>query len=643
MEKATPAPKKEGQIQAPASRRTPNGGVVSNPAASGLQARRQAFLHLTLPLVGPAQAAPKTAPSVGKAGERVEVGQSVPAESLSPAPAGNIQSQPLSGPAETAGETISGLVESGEELLGGAGETISGLVESGSELVSGLGSDLTGLFGGLTGGLAPTPGGVVIPFPDITLFSRICFNDAFSGSTGNVPFFIDVINIPRVGPVLIEVYARGYALANLMACLGPALLRNIRVLLDPLTSHYAGTAQLYVPAGLLAGIQLTGSLGGLATWVGMGATAQVEGALIGAGSGSLTSAFIATGEVVYSAGSIRTSLDTELDTCLTLSMSLNASAFANLLGFPVWSGYWSLASWAFQRCWRLGVALSIDFSGGFPSISLNLNAEEVPVAEMLPQMLRASGLVSGLTPSAHVPVAIHGNSEMWWFDGERPPGYPLEQPLTATSGGIPGSFRWQILSGIGSADFDGFPTALGPSARLTSKDASLGKEDVEVQVDFVGAAGETGVATRKFSVLMPGSLTPLGNTSNSTAPPPANWKTLIGYSIQDQFGTTLPRNVEVNEIWDDKPPIADFAGTNWPTFPPVEGHSFVSPTGWNDNVAISDGIPAILNPTPLVPGSGGPLIQHFHGHWQVGSPVKGKGSRVRSVTWRFFQDHGDHA
>src|SRR5262249_35504893 len=117
----------------------------------------------------------------------------------------------------------------------------------------------------------------------------------------------------------------------------------------------------------------------------------------------------------------------------------------------------------------------------------------------------------------------------------------------------------------------------------------------------------------------------------------------ISYSIQDQFATTLPRNIPINEQWDNKPPIADFAGTNWPSFPPTEGSAVVNPASWSDNVGIVDGVPPVLNPTPLAPSSRRrPLIQHFAGHWRVGSLTIGLGKKALSVTWRFFQDHGDH-
>ena len=244
-------------------------------------------------------------------------------------------------------------------------------------------------------------------------------------------------------------------------------------------------------------------------------------------------------------------------------------------------------------------------------------------------------------PTPPVAVNITGATELWHFNGATPPTYPLQQTLRGNAGGLPGTFRWSILGGAAIADFSGAPVAVGPTAILRSKLPSGALNDVQVRVDFTGTGGGTGAASIRTTVRAPQSMTPTGNVSSAIT---RGWRTLIGYSIQDQFGTTLPRNIEVNEIWDNKPPLPDFAGTNWPSFPPTEGHAFVNPSGWNDNVASPiDGIPPVLIPTPIAPGSGGPLVQHFRGHWQVGSPTIGGGRRVRTVTWRFFQDHGDHA
>src|SRR5262249_37088080 len=143
--------------------------------------------------------------------------------------------------------------------------------------------------------------------------------------------------------------------------------------------------------------------------------------------------------------------------------------------------------------------------------------------------------------------------------------YPLQQTLTASAGGAPGAFTWTIASGLTSALFAapglpfGLPFAVGPTATLQSIAPSGAPNDVQITVSFIGA-GARGSATQNFTVQAPQSMTPTGNVHSAV---PRGYRSLIGYSIQDQFGATLPRNVEVNELWIDKPAINDFAGTNW--------------------------------------------------------------------------------
>jgi hypothetical protein len=543
----------------------------------------------------------------------------------------------VAAPAAAQGSVLDDVVQGATDLVRSVEETAADIVRTGEEAVEEL-VDL----GRAAVAAVTTPGGVVIPIPDIPLFDQACLTFPWAGSTGNLPFYDEVIDVPYVGPVTITLYVRGDALASLVACVGPVTLRNIRVVIDPLASRYSGTAQLFAPAGLTGSMAVVGSIGGVADWLGLVELAAVEGSLVASGTGVATAAFIATAEVVYDSGDVTLSLGTELDTCLSLTLGLDALARASLLSTPVWSGAWRIFGWTWQRCWRLGASLSIGLVGGAPTVSVDLSAEALPVGELLPQLLATSGLTSTLTPTVPVPVVILGNGELWWFDNERPPAYPVDQALLATAGGLPGTFRWEIVSGVTFADFAGFPTAVGPSALLTSKSPSRGVDDVDVRVTFHGAAGETGSATLRATVRAPQSMTHLGDTPSSTPAPPANWQTLVSYSIQDQFGTTLPRNVPLHEFWFDKPPIPDFAGTNWPSFPPAEGSATVNPAGWNDQLGITDGVPPVLVPTPLAPGAGGPLIQHFSGGWRVGSLTPGRGRIALLNTWRFFQDHGDH-
>ncbi len=361
------------------------------------------------------------------------------------------------------------VVQGASDVLESLEETATDIVKTGEEAVQGL------IEMGKSAVAAVTaPGGVVIPIPDIPLIDRACYTFPWSGSTGNIPFYDEVIDVPDVGPVTITLYVRGDALASLAACVGPVRLQNIRVVLDPLASRYSGTAQLFAPAGLTGGLTLVGSIGGVADWLGLVEIAAVEGSLIASGTGLATSAFIATAEILYDRGDVSFALDTELDSCLSLMVGFDATARATLLSTPVWSGSWRLFGWTWERCWRLGASLSIEFVGGVPTLSVDLSAEELPVSELLHELLADSGLISALTPTVPVPVVILGSGELWWFDGERPPTYPVDQALLATAAGLPGTFRWEIVSGVTFADFNGFPTAVGPTALLTSKSPSAG-------------------------------------------------------------------------------------------------------------------------------------------------------------------------
>jgi hypothetical protein len=172
---------------------------------------------------------------------------------------------------------------------------------------------------------------------------------------------------------------------------------------------------------------------------------------------------------------------------------------------------------------------------------------------------------------------------------------------------------------------------------VTTAARSTTLNDARIRLAHTNASGTIRRAGYELTVRAPQSLTPTGVTNNAIL---RGWQSLVGYSIQDQFGTTLPSSVEVNEIFDSAA-IPDFVGTNWAAG--AQGHCLVNPSGWSDNISEGDSVPPSLIPTPTAPGTGGPQVDHWQGHWQVGSPAIGSGTRVRTVTWRRFQDHGDHA
>ena len=246
-----------------------------------------------------------------------------------------------------------------------------------------------------------------------------------------------------------------------------------------------------------------------------------------------------------------------------------------------------------------------------------------------------SGTGPGPAPPAPSPVTITGGSDLWWFDGQTPAGYPVRQALTAGATG-PGVFTWTILSGAAIADFSGLPVAVGPSATLVSKNRSLAQNDIVVQVQFVGATGSTGTATRRFTVLAPERLGFLRNVDK--ADPTFAYETEIHYNIQDQFGVVLPSTVPLNEQF-TATPTADFPGMNWRRG--AEGGATVSPADWFDRV---QGETAGHIPEPAAPTSFFRWIPIYHwpGIWRIGSAAIGVGRRVARVVWQKYKGFARH-
>src|SRR5260370_14954370 len=190
---------------------------------------------------------------------------------------------------------------------------------------------------------------------------------------------------------------------------------------------------------------------------------------------------------------------------------------------------------------------------------------------------------------------------MWFFGGEAPPTYKVSAELSSSES--TGKFSWSTSAHLQLSS----PSAAKPTIKTVARSNTL--KDAKVFLTHTDAAGVTAKANYGLTVRSPFSMTPTANKSTAV---PRGWQTLVGYSIQDQFCNALPRSVPINEQWINKPPIADFAGTNWPTYAPSERNATVDPAGWQDQVKSPiDGIPPSLGPTPKPPASGGPLVQHF--------------------------------
>lgn len=185
---------------------------------------------------------------------------------------------------------------------------------------------------------------------------------------------------------------------------GPAVIRNIRVSLDPTSNRYTGTAQLYMPVAAGPRLTLTGSLEATLNWLALFEILAFEGGLEGIGEAPLILAFGPSVRLVYDNGTFTFSFNGQVDAGAALVFNLNAFAKARLAGDEVWAKKWHLYHWHWGRAVRVGKIISLDYiDGRLQPVRVEPYAEHISVDELLQSMkepLRQGG-VEIITPGEH--------------------------------------------------------------------------------------------------------------------------------------------------------------------------------------------------------------------------------------------------
>ncbi|MFB7263340.1 hypothetical protein ACFCXH_14395 [Streptomyces nojiriensis] len=220
--------------------------------------------------------------------------------------------------------------------------------------------------------------------------------------------WLEVIELPP--PLFfatIGLTARITVKASLFARIGPIVLRDARVSLDPATSRHSGTAQLYVPAAAGPEFRLTGSLVSSTHIAGLIEALSFGGELKGVVRAPFTAAAVLPVTVTYDHGEWGLGATPQIEAAAALVADLDAAAYARLLGAEVWRRSWHLSHWQAGQAVRMGVKLSLDTNKGSPlSLREEPFAERIPVEDLIAGMRSPApggGIV--VTPPGPKPVA----------------------------------------------------------------------------------------------------------------------------------------------------------------------------------------------------------------------------------------------
>ena len=225
-------------------------------------------------------------------------------------------------------------------------------------------------------------------------------------------------------------------------------------------------------------------------------------------------------------------------------------------------------------------------------------------------------------------TVIVGPRELWYFDGETPADYAVSSRLRTNRAG--GTFRWSVSPQLSlSSDADAAPT-------VTTGGASVTRRDAWVRVEHTAADGTLTNASYRMTVRAPNTL--VHGVDVCSADATWGYDCQIHYSIQDNVGDTLPRDVPINERF-TAAPTADSPGMDWRRG--AEGAALVNPADWFDHI---QGETAGHTPAPVGPGDPGAndAVYHWPGDWRVGSLTIGSGRLVATVTWQKYRGHAEH-
>lgn len=250
-----------------------------------------------------------------------------------------------------------------------------------------------------------------------------------------------------------------------------------------------------------------------------------------------------------------------------------------------------------------------------------------------------------LPPTKSTVFQINQNADLWFFNGQSPDNYATSIVINSV-GPTEGQFTWTIKSGSTTATLENNGQTItqsnAPAVGVNSTGASAAPKDIGIEFKFNGQ----NVGTYQLSSFAPTSVRQEGPTSHNAV----NTFTRVGFesiaqfSIRDQFGDEIPREMPINEVLVTSSRVNDYPDTNWPNGTPFS----TTQRRFFDHWLFDELFPfapfgSIPHPTNPQNPLSGTKVYHYPQQYFAGSTQFGLGRQIEVHNLQMFVDHGDIA
>jgi hypothetical protein len=290
----------------------------------------------------------------------------------------------------SAGEAVVSVGETVGEAVVSAGETVAEAAVSAGEAVAGIAAEVWDTAQALAravGGVVSFSGRrLVITAPSLYVCPRIPLQFRLGEIGKNLNFFEGVLPIAGVVSLYGAVGLHVGLIPEISAQLGPCLLHDVRIIIDPLTLSFNARGALTVNTAIGLGGELraglSGEVGLLLAWPDPPLliqipVANVQAGLAGFGRGIAATQLTISGSLAYSGGSF--SLSASRDDPLGLGLDLGLAGYGalKLLGKNLCTLYWPLWEWHGDVAISSGLGINLSLGTGGVSASVDLREPQI--------------------------------------------------------------------------------------------------------------------------------------------------------------------------------------------------------------------------------------------------------------------------